>query len=255
VLSGKRIAVVVPAFNEAALIAETLRGIPAFVDRIVVVDDASVDDTLAHAEGAACPRTELLRHAENRGVGAAIATGIADALRNGADVIAVMAGDGQMDPDELASVIAPIESGAADFVKGNRFLDPNVARAMPWTRQLGNRVLSFFTRLATGLAIDDAQCGYVALSRDAAARLAFDSLWPRYGYPNDLLARVARERLRLTEIGVRAVYGSERSGVRLRDALFVVPWVILRGLWTAARRPVHTLDRARGHRHDLLSDL
>ena len=98
---GRAVAVVIPAFNEAGKIAATIRSVPAFVDHVIVVDDGSRDGTAAIARGAAGPGGEVIAHARNRGVGAAIATGYARALALGADATAVMAGDGQMDPADL----------------------------------------------------------------------------------------------------------------------------------------------------------
>src|SRR5690349_17239896 len=124
-----RVAVVVPAYNEHANIADTVGGIPDWVDAIIVVDDASRDDTAAAVPTA--PRVTIVRHDENRGVGAAIMTGYRRALAAGADVAVVMAGDGQMDPRDLPELLAPIADGRADYVKGNRFLHPSVWREMP----------------------------------------------------------------------------------------------------------------------------
>ena len=101
-VEGKRVAVVVPAYDEALLVAETIRGIPDFVDLVVVVDDCSADDTAEQARATGDQRLEVLRHEENRGVGAAIATGYARCRDLGVDVTCVMAADNQMDPEELA---------------------------------------------------------------------------------------------------------------------------------------------------------
>src|ERR1017187_5997857 len=118
---GHRVAVVVPAFNEACKIARTLRSIPGFVDQVIVVDDASADGTGRIAQRSQRRGLVVLRHDCNRGVGAAIATGYAAAFAAGADVSAVMAGDSQMDPADLLVLIEPVVSGRADYAKGNRF--------------------------------------------------------------------------------------------------------------------------------------
>ncbi len=225
-----RIAVVVPAFNEAALIARTLRSIPEYVHDVVVVDDASWDETAEIVKEVDHPRVHLVRHARNEGVGAAIATGYRIAFERGADVCAVMAGDGQMHPDDLAALLLPVLRGDADYVKGDRLSYPGVHRHMPWTRMLGNFVLALGTRLVTGLSVHDSQCGYTALSRHAAEQLPLQQLWSRYGYPNDLLGMLAQQELTVTEVTVRPVYADEQSGVRLYHALFVVPYVLLRVL-------------------------
>jgi glycosyltransferase involved in cell wall biosynthesis len=226
-IAGRRIAVVVPAYNEARLIGATLRGVPGFVDDIIVVDDGSTD---ASAEIAlAFDRAiEVIRHPCNQGVGAAIATGCNRALSLGAEITAVMAADGQMDPLDLPALLAPLLSGQADYVKGNR-LGALVARdAMPWHRWLGNHVFSWLTRRAIGVSVQDSQCGYAAMNRRAKEAIQWERLWKSYGYPNDLLSLATLCGLRVRDVPVRPIYGSEQSGIRLRHVLLIVPFVIAR---------------------------
>ncbi len=211
-----------------------LRGLPTWVDAVVVVDDASDDATGAAAEGAGDERLRLVRHAHNRGVGAAIATGYRVAMENDADVLVVLAGDGQMDPADLERVVTPVARGDADYVKGNRFLHAE-RRAMPLERRLGSAALAVLTRAATGLCVDDTQCGYTALSAAAARALPLDELWPRYGYPNDLLGMLAARALRVVEVPVRPVYAGEPSGLR--------PWHLASIAGVIARRAA--LERRR----------
>jgi glycosyltransferase involved in cell wall biosynthesis len=215
VLSTAQIAVVVPAFNEERWIAETVGQMPDFVDHILVVDDASKDGTSAKAQSSNDARVEVLRHKENRGVGAAIITGYRRARVLGADIIAVMAGDGQMHPDDLSSVVLPIALGEADYVKGNRLGYPGVWRIMPPLRLVGTFTLAFLTRHATGLdRLSDSQCGYTAIATIALDTLDLEAIWPRYGYPNDLLGALARRHLRVGEVIVRPIYRGEASGLR-----------------------------------------
>jgi glycosyltransferase involved in cell wall biosynthesis len=225
-LDGKRVAVVVPAHNEARLVARTLRGIPKFVDHVVVIDDASCDGTAREVLSVGDARVELLRHEVNRGVGAAIVGGYRCAFERGADVAAVMAGDGQMAPADLERLLAPVLRGDADYAKGDRLSHPDAFAAMPLARFVGNHGLSAMTRLATGLAVQDSQCGYTALSRRAFSSIELDALWPRYGYPNDLLSRLAVARLRVQDVVVRPVYGDERSGIRVKDLFTSFPRVL-----------------------------
>ncbi len=230
-------AIIVPAYREERLIAEMLGRLPPCVDDIVVVDDASPDDTSDAVRAVSDPRVTLLRHPANRGVGAAIVTGYQWALERGADVLVVMAGDNQMDPDDLSQLLEPIHAGEADYVKGNRFLHPEV-RAMPWPRRLAGRWLARLTCLASGLDVDDSQCGYTALAADAARRVPLAQLWPRYGYPNDLLLMLARAGCRVREVPVRPVYADERSGVRPWHALVVAGVILRRWLGTTPRSSV-----------------
>src|SRR5262249_26687467 len=142
-------------------------------------------------------RVEVLIHDRNRGVGAALTTGFARSLALGVEATAVMAGDGQMDPADLPGLLAPVVSRQVDHAKGSRFAWPGVWRAMPVVRLIGGGVLSWLTRLASGYwHIGDSQCGYAVASPRALIAIGAD-LYPRYGYPNDLLARLAIARLRV----------------------------------------------------------
>jgi glycosyltransferase involved in cell wall biosynthesis len=216
-----KVAVIVPCFREARLITRTLSGIPAFVDLVVVVDDKSDDGTADVVRRADDARVQLVEHPENRGVGAAIVSGYRAALAAGCDVFAVMAGDAQMAPEDLAAVVAPVALGHVSYVKGNRFRHAR-ARDMPIARRFAGRMLAIATRLATGLSVDDCQCGYTAISRAAVLRLPLDDLWPRFGYPNDLLGMLAARGLSVLEVPVRPVYADERSGVRAWHALSIL---------------------------------
>lgn len=239
-IDGHRVAVVIPAHNEERLIARTIGSVPAFVDLVVVVDDASVDATLARAASCADPRLVVRRHARNEGVGSAIRTGYRVALELGAEVVAVMDGDGQMDPADLGALIAPVVSGAADFAKGCRFEGVRPRGRMPAMRLVGNLVLSGLTKLVTGHAGSlDSQCGYTALSAAAIARLPLAELYPRYGYTNDLVVRALEAGLRVVSVPVRAVYGSEVSGIRARVA---IPRILALLARAAARRITRSLD-------------
>src|SRR5215471_919567 len=225
-----RVAVVVPAFNEARAIGTAIATMPALVDRVIVVDDASTDDTGARARDIGDPRVEIVRHPDNRGVGAAIVTGYRRALADGLDAVAVMAGDGQMDPDDLPALLDPIADGAAGYVKGNRFLHPAIWTTMPASRIVGNLVLSAATRVTSGYRhVFDSQCGYTAIHRRALAAIDLAELFPRYGYPNDLLSRLHVADMRVADVAVRPIYGAAwRSGIHLGTMLHPMPWVLLR---------------------------
>ena len=242
---GLHVAVVIPAFEEERLVGQAVRAVPPFVDEIVVVDDGSRDATVESVRAVSDARVRILSHERNRGVGAAIATGYHWAFAHGADVVAVMAGDAQMDPADLPALLAPIARGAADYAKGNRLAYPDARRLMPRTRWIGNHVLSLLTRLALGTpAIRDSQCGYTALSRRAALALDLGAIYPRYGYPNDLCARLIDAGLTIAQPVVRPVYGSERSGITLRTALLRIPLLIARLLGRRLARTLRTAGSA-----------
>jgi glycosyltransferase involved in cell wall biosynthesis len=234
-----RVAVVVPAFNECRAITATIETVPAFVDHVIAVDDASTDDTGTRAAAAIHDAVvEVIRHPRNRGVGAAIVTGYRRALALGADVAVVMAGDGQMDPDDLPALLAPIAAGTADYVKGNRFLHPAVWTTMPPARIVGNVLLSAATRVTSGYShVFDSQCGYTAIRREALDRIDLDHVWERYGYPNDLLSRLHIAGMRVVDVPVRPIYGGDwKSGIHLGTALHPIPWVLLRSWGTRLAR-------------------
>ena len=226
---GKRIAVVVPAFNEADKIARTIRSVPGFVDHVLVVDDGSRDGTARQAIRSARRGLEVIMHPANRGVGAAIATGYRRAIELGADATAVMAGDAQMDPADLPRLLGPVLAGEADYAKGNRFAWPGCWRRMPVTRFAGNVVLSGLTRLACGYRVFDSQCGYTVASRSALVAIDPDAMFARYGYPNDLLGRLARAGVRVVDVPVRPVYGPGwRSGIRLTTVVYPILFLLAR---------------------------
>lgn len=230
---GKRVAVVVPAYDEEHLVARTLGGIPELVDRVYVVDDASRDGTVAAAEGVADDRVVVLRHERNLGVGAAIVTGYRRALEDGIDVTCVMAADDQMDPAELESVAAPVARGEVEYAKANRLVSGEAWKVIPRTRYLGNAVLSLLTKIASGYwHVADSQAGYTALSLDALRRLDLDRLYPRYGFPNDVLVHLNVQSARVRDIPSRPIYDvGERSGIRLRTVVPRISWLLFKAFW------------------------
>ena len=232
-LEGKRVAVVVPAFDEERLVAETIRGIPEFVDRIFVVDDASRDATASAAEGVGDARVQILSHDRNRGVGAAIATGYRRALEEEIDVTCVMAADNQMDPAELRELVEPVARGEVEYAKANRLVSGEAWRVIPRTRYLGNAVLSLLTKVASGYwHVADSQAGYTALSLTALARLDLNALYPRYGFPNDVLVHLNVENARVRDVPSRPIYDvGEKSGIRLRSVVPRISWLLFKGFW------------------------
>jgi glycosyltransferase involved in cell wall biosynthesis len=236
------VAVVIPAFNEESRIARVLTSLPASVSHAVVVDDASTDRTGDVVRSIAEPRVTYIRSEHNGGVGRAIAKGYETLLRSSATVFVVMAGDGQMNPADLRALLAPIESGHADYVKGERFSHHEIKNRMPKDRYWAGRVLSHMTSLATGTRVTDSQCGYTAISRVACAQLDLDGLWPRYGYPNDVLGQLAVRGLRVHEVPVEPVYTADlESKLRAHHVpgvLYVIGRSYLRrSLKRAALRP------------------
>jgi glycosyltransferase involved in cell wall biosynthesis len=229
---GKSVAVVVPAYNEEQLVGETVRGIPAFVDRILVVDDCSRDATVERA-AAADPRVEVIRHERNAGVGAAIVTGYKRARDLEIDVTCVMAADNQMEPADLATLVGGVASGECDYAKANRLFTGQAWQLIPRYRYLGNAILSFFTKIASGYwQVADSQSGYTAVSLETLRLLDLDRLYARYGFPNDVLVHLNVWNRRVRDYPSRPIYGvGEQSGIRLRKVVPAISWLLLKGFF------------------------
>jgi len=229
---SKSIVVVVPAFNEETQIGRVIDTMPDFVDRIVVVDDASKDNTAGVVETlrAENPRIVLLRHEVNQGVGGAITTGYKWARDNDFEAAVVMAGDGQMDPADLPAILDPVVEDRADFTKGNRLFTGDAFRQIPKVRYFGNAVLSLLTKIASGYwHVADSQTGYTALSKSVLHTIDWDKMYKRYGQPNDLLVKLNVYNFRVKDIPIKPVYHiGEKSGIRIRKVVFSIGWLLVK---------------------------
>ena len=236
-LQGKRVAVVVPAFDEERLIGTTLGGIPEFVDKVFVVDDASRDGTAQSASASGDPRVEVISHERNQGVGAAILTGYRRALEDGIDVTCVMAGDNQMDPADLEAIAGPVARGEVDYAKANRLFTGRAWELIPHTRYLGNAVLSLLTKIASGYwHVADSQSGYTAIGHSTLELLDLDRIYARYGFPNDMLVHLNVVNARVRDVPSRPVYGvGETSGIRLGRVIPAISWLLTKAFFWRMR--------------------
>ena len=246
---NKTVGAVIPAYNEEPHIGEVIETLPEFVDRAYVVDDDSTDGTWAeierHAEAvnepppedppvtdggvALDPRIVPIQHDDNRGVGGAIKTGYLHALDDGIDVTAVIAGDGQTQPDIVERIVAPVAEGTAGYAKGNRLLGRD-RDDMPRLRQVGNFVLTFITKIASGYwKLMDPQNGSTAISHEALDRVDIEEMYEDYGYCNDLLIRLNANGVRVADVSRRAVYEDETSHIEYRTYVPKVSALLLRG--------------------------
>ena len=170
-----------------------------------------------------------IQHDRNRGVGGAITTGYRRALRDDVDVAAVMAGDGQMDPNQLERLLDPIVEGRAEYAKGNRLLGREHASGMSPFRLIGNVTLSILTKISSGYwAMLDPQNGYTAISRDALEAIDLDGLYTDYGFSNDLLAALNTRKVTIADVAMPAVYGDERSHIDYRTFVPNLSWLLFR---------------------------
>jgi len=228
----KSIAIVVPAYNEEKMIIPTVTTMPDYVDHIIVVDDLSKDNTctvvskLAESD----PRVLLIRHEKNLGVGGAISTGYVWCRENDIDIAVVMAGDNQMDPDDLPALLDPVVEGRTDYSKGNRLITGEAWKKIPHTRYLGNSALSFMTKIASGYwHVTDSQTGYTALNKKALKLLPLEDIYPRYGMPNDFLVTLNIYNMRVMDVPINPVYHvGGKSGIRIRRVVFTLSYLMWR---------------------------
>lgn len=228
----KSVCVVVPAYNEATQIERVLSTMPEYVDRIVVIDDCSTDNSveLVKRFQKKTDRITLIEHATNQGVGGAISSGYKWARDNDFDVAAVMAGDGQMDPDDLPGLLDPVVEDRADFSKGNRLFSGEAYQKIPKIRYFGNGFLSLLTKIASGYwHVADSQSGYTVIGREALHIIDWDRMYKRYGQPNDLLVRLNVYNFRVADIDIKPVYNiGERSGIEIQKVIFTISWLLVK---------------------------
>ncbi|NNF98292.1 MAG: glycosyltransferase [Desulfobacteraceae bacterium] len=231
----KVICVVVPAHNEETQISKVLRTMPDYIDAIVVIDDASEDKTaeVVRDDMKNTKKIHLIKHPTNQGVGGAIASGYKWARDNDQHVTVVMAGDGQMDPEDLPQIIDPVVNGSADYTKGNRLFYGDAWDMIPHYRYLGNSMLSLMTKVASGYwHVADSQSGYTAISLTALKRIDPDLIYKYYGMPNDLLIRLNQFDFIVKDVHIKPVYDvGEKSGIKLRKVIPKISWVLFKGFW------------------------
>ncbi|MBI4142294.1 glycosyltransferase family 2 protein [Candidatus Uhrbacteria bacterium] len=207
-----RVVVIIPAYNEERTVGEVVRSVREHIPDVFVVDDGSSDGTGDRARNVGAM---VVRHCVNRGLGAALGTGIAAALRADADAIVTLDADGQHDPAEIATLIAPIHAGFADMVIGTRFQSPchcepqrsnpgHCPHGAPWTRRAFNRIANLLTRLLFNVHCSDTQSGFRCFSRLAASRIAIRT--NRMEVSSEILAEAVRHDLRITEVPIRTIY-------------------------------------------------
>ena len=227
---GKKIGVVVPAYNEEILILDTLKSMPESIDRIFVVEDGSKDCThsLIEEQQQKDARIQLIAHPVNQGLGKSLIDGYLASLKSDVDYTAVMAGDNQMHPDDLPVLLDQLVEQGYDYVKGNRLLHADY-REMPLYRFLGNAVLTILTKFATGYyRLMDPQCGYTIIKNSVLAQIPFQTMTTGYGYNADILTMLNIQDFRVTDAEVRPVYGREKSKIILWNYIPRVSGLLIR---------------------------
>ena len=233
---NKKIAVVVPCYNEETQIEHVIQTMPEYVDQIVVVDDSSKDKTVEVIENLtkADSKIKLIKEKQNRGCGGALATGYIWARDNGFDVVVRMDGDGQMDPSELKLLLDPVVSGETDYAKGNRLFTGEAFEMIPKSRYFGNAILTLLTKIASGYwHVADSQSGYTAMNKNILKTLDWRFMYTRYGQPNHLLIMLNVYNFRVRDVPVKPIYGiGEKSGIKIKKVMFTLSWLLFKNfLW------------------------
>ncbi len=229
----KTVCTVVPAHNEEILIGKVIETMPEYVDKIIVVDDKSSDKTAEIVRGYSQQQPQrviLIEHKVNQGVGGAIATGYKWARDNKIDATVVMAGDAQMDPDDLPALLEPVVNGEVDYSKGNRLFTGNAWNLIPKVRYLGNSFLSLLTKIASGYwHVADSQTGYTVINLKALGLIDPDKIYKRYGMPNDLLVKLNIFNLKVRDIPIKPVYNiGEKSGIKIHMVVPKLSWLLFK---------------------------
>ena len=228
-----RLAVVIPSYRVTNHILEVLAGIGPEVDRIYVIDDACPDKS-GDLVKKKCKdkRVTVISHTENLGVGGAVVTGYRAAMADQMDVVVKVDGDGQMNPALIPTIARPVMSGEADYAKGNRFDSLENLFAMPKVRIFGNAALSLWSKLSAGYwSITDPTNGFTAIHRKALEAIHLDKLRKTYFFESDLLFRLSIINAVVVDVPMDAVYGDEKSNLRIRKVLIEFPWRHTVNLW------------------------
>ena len=232
------VAAVVPAYNVSAELGDVLRQLPLLFRTVIVVDDASTDDTAGVAErySQLDPRILVIRHEKNQGVGGAVLTGFRKALEMGPDVIVKIDGDGQMPLWMVPQLVQPLLDGTADYTKGNRFRDFQAVRAMPFVRRIGNVALSFLSKAATGYwqCFDPAN-GFVAIRADVLSQLPLHKIDCSYFFETSMLSHLYVLGAVVKEVPMPARYAGETSSLSITRVMRQFPGKLL---WSLIRRLV-----------------
>ena len=217
-IEDKKIAVVMPAYNEELLIEKSIDSVPSEVSKIIVINDLSKDNTKEIVENKikSNQKIVLINNKKNYGVGYSIVEGYKKAYDLDCDIAVVMPGDAQALPEDFYNLIDPVVKGSVDYTKGNRLKYKGVSNIMPKHRFFGNTLLTLLTKFASGYYhIMDPQMGYTALNLKIYPYLELSKLIKRYGYPGHLLYILNLSDATVSDVEVKPHYGEEKSGIKL----------------------------------------
>lgn len=232
--NDSKITVVIPCYKVAAHIESTVIGLPEWVDRVVLVNDCSPDNSLEILNRLAKDHSKItvLSNEINMGVGGAMVTGFRHALQTDTDIVVKMDGDGQMNPIYLPELLLPLCNKKVEYAKGNRFNDFEALKRMPASRRFGNLGLSFLIKAASGYwDVFDPSNGFFAISKETLKRVDLDKLAPRYFFESSLLIELYYTGARIQDIPMPAIYGEEISNLSVTKTLFGFPPKLMKALF------------------------
>ena len=231
----KKLAAVIPCYNEETQIGKVIETMPDYVDHIVIVDDQSPDNTVEVVRGYMKKNKKivLIRHEVNQGVGGAIASGYEWARDNDMDMAVVMAGDGQMDPKDMPPLLDAVAVDGVNYSKANRLIVNRSIDKVPFVRFFGNSVLSLLTKIASGYwHISDSQTGYTVVDKKILHTIDWDKMFKRYGQPNDLLIKLNVHNFTVRDIPQEPVYNvGEKSGIKIGRVIFTISNILVKGFF------------------------
>lgn len=230
-LRKHNIAVVIPCYRVEREINNVIANLPRYLKHIIVVDDASPDNTAEVVRKSAQKdrRIILIRHEKNQGVGGATLTGFRRALELGAQIIVKVDGDGQMDTAYLPDLLTPLIEARADYTKGNRFRDFKALQKMPLVRRVGNMALGFLTKAATGYwnLLDPAN-GFIAIRSSVLAQLPLDRIERTFFFETSMLANLYLIKAVVKDVPIPARYQGEISNLAIHRILLEFPFKLLK---------------------------
>jgi dolichol-phosphate mannosyltransferase len=227
-----KIHVVIPAYRVERHIVALIARIGPEIEKIWVVDDACPNSSgdLVKKQ-VKDKRVSVILNPENLGVGGAVVAGYKAALEAGAEVVVKLDGDGQMHPEDIPTLVRPIELGEADYAKGNRFDSLDDLYLMPRIRIFGNAVLSLWSKLSSGYwGVTDPTNGFTAIHRAALTKIGLDKLSKRYFFESDMLFRLNIAGAVVEDVALPARYGDEKSNLKIRKVLIEFPIKYTRNL-------------------------
>jgi dolichol-phosphate mannosyltransferase len=223
--SSKKICVIIPCYKVKKQLKKVVESCPTYIDKIFVIDDCCPEGSGAYIlQATNDERVEVITHTTNLGVGGAMRTGYVAAMSQQFDIAVKMDGDGQMDSNQIEDLILPILAMKADYTKGNRFFEIEAVRQMPKIRVIGNLGLTFMTKFSTGLwHIFDPNNGFTAIRTSILKKLNLDKIDDRYFFESDMLFRLSLINARVRDVAIPAIYGDEKSNLRIKRVLFEFP--------------------------------